>query len=454
MADYYVPLPPQAAITWKSAVATSADLPTSGNTTGDARVAMDTAIIYVWNGSAWVSSGGDGGVLTVGTIDSQTAAANGLVISGTVIYAQSASATVPGMVNLTTQSFAGNKTFTGTLAASNLSGTNTGNVTIGTANGLSLAAQALSLAAASGSVTGALTSTDWTTFNNKQATVTIGAFNGTSTANGLDITTNAIALHAADATNPGAVSTTTQTFAGNKRFNDQVGINQAVSGGSLAIKANGTNNNSALSLTSTTGNHEWDLYPETNGYFYFKSVDNSFYSWVVDNNGQMTVGGTSTSAMLHVKRASDVIQLIAQGHSTQTLDIFQIRKSDDTVLFKVTNTGACTLGPTSSAAVQTLNGGVTNTVRSTSTNLTIDTTTKDYNLMVDTSGGAVSLTLPAPVAGRTFRLVDTTNSFITNNLTLVRNGSEKINNVAASKVLSTGGPIWTIVTDGTNWWIG
>ena len=40
-------------------------------------------------------------------------------------------------------------------------------VTIGTANGLSLSTQALSMAAASTSVTGALTSTDWNTFNNK-----------------------------------------------------------------------------------------------------------------------------------------------------------------------------------------------------------------------------------------------------------------------------------------------
>ena len=42
-------------------------------------------------------------------------------------------------------------------------------VTIGTANGLSLSGQVLSLALASGSTTGALSSTDWTTFNNKQA---------------------------------------------------------------------------------------------------------------------------------------------------------------------------------------------------------------------------------------------------------------------------------------------
>jgi hypothetical protein len=40
-------------------------------------------------------------------------------------------------------------------------------VTIGTANGLSLSSQALSLALASASTTGALSSTDWSTFNNK-----------------------------------------------------------------------------------------------------------------------------------------------------------------------------------------------------------------------------------------------------------------------------------------------
>jgi len=47
-------------------------------------------------------------------------------------------------------------------------------VTIGTANGLSLSTQALSLALSSASTTGALSSTDWTTFNGKQA-----ALNGT-----------------------------------------------------------------------------------------------------------------------------------------------------------------------------------------------------------------------------------------------------------------------------------
>ena len=45
-------------------------------------------------------------------------------------------------------------------------------VTIGTANGLSLSTQALSLALANTTTTGALSSTDWNTFNNKQSALT------------------------------------------------------------------------------------------------------------------------------------------------------------------------------------------------------------------------------------------------------------------------------------------
>jgi hypothetical protein len=45
-------------------------------------------------------------------------------------------------------------------------------VTIGTANGLSLSGQVLSLGLASGSANGALSSTDWNTFNNKQNALT------------------------------------------------------------------------------------------------------------------------------------------------------------------------------------------------------------------------------------------------------------------------------------------
>ena len=48
------------------------------------------------------------------------------------------------------------------------------NVTISTANGLSLVSQALSLQAATGAVPGALSAADWSTFNAKEPAITVG----------------------------------------------------------------------------------------------------------------------------------------------------------------------------------------------------------------------------------------------------------------------------------------
>lgn len=162
------------------------------------------------------SGGGGSGFDTIGTFDTGVASTDGLNASGTTLFAQSADPTHPGMVNIGTQSFAGNKTFTGTIAASNLSGTNTGDVTIGTANGLSLSGQALSLQTADASHTGALTSTDWSTFNGKQAALTIGNLTDVGT-DGITITGGtgavigsgtSIAQHVADTTHNGYLSST------------------------------------------------------------------------------------------------------------------------------------------------------------------------------------------------------------------------------------------------------
>jgi hypothetical protein len=87
-------------------------------------------------------------------------------------------------------------------ATGTLSGTNTGNVTIGTSNGLSIAGQALSLATSSASTTGALTSADWSTFNSKQpAGNYITALTGDVTASGPG---SAAATLASTAVTPGA----------------------------------------------------------------------------------------------------------------------------------------------------------------------------------------------------------------------------------------------------------
>lgn len=191
---------------------------------GDLALALDTDILYVYDITTltWLVLSGPGTVLAVGAIDSTAASANGAVILANSLIMQSASATVPGLVNLATQSFAGNKTFTGAIAASNFSGshsgtssgTNTGDVTIGTASGLSLVNQVLSLGLASAGVTGALSGTDWNTFNAKQVAGSyITALTGDVTAAGPGSVAATIATNAV--TNAKAAQMAANTIKGN-----------------------------------------------------------------------------------------------------------------------------------------------------------------------------------------------------------------------------------------------
>jgi hypothetical protein len=118
----------------------------------------------------------DGGVTSVFGRTGDVIAVSGdyttsLVTEGSNLYftnARSRSA-----ISLTTTGTSGSATYdsvTGVLNIPNYEG----GITLGTPNGLSLSGQELSLGLSSGSANGALSSTDWTTFNNKQ-----NALNGT-----------------------------------------------------------------------------------------------------------------------------------------------------------------------------------------------------------------------------------------------------------------------------------
>lgn len=112
--------------------------------------------------------------------------ANGLTLSTQVLNMQPADATNPGGISTTTQTFSGDKTFTGTITASNFtgssSGSNTGDVTLAAvgsspnANAASLAGQVLTLQPADGSNPGLITAVSQTLGGNK-------SFSGTITSN-------------------------------------------------------------------------------------------------------------------------------------------------------------------------------------------------------------------------------------------------------------------------------
>lgn len=107
-------------------------------------------------------------------------------------------------------------TITGTIAGSNLSGTNTGDETTSTIK--------TKLGAATGSVDGYLTFTDWTTFNNKQSTLTLGTLSTSTT--GVTVTggTNAVVgsgatvnIQTATTSQPGLLSAADWTTFNNKQ---------------------------------------------------------------------------------------------------------------------------------------------------------------------------------------------------------------------------------------------
>ena len=79
----------------------------------------------------------------------------------------------------------------------------------------------------------------------------------------------------------------------------------------------------------------------------------------------------------------------------------------------------------------------------------------DSIIFVDTMSAGFTLTLPnpAPLAGKIFKIIDSTGNLATNNLTLARFGTELIEGLAASKLLQTAWGGWTVTTDGTNWFV-
>lgn len=247
-------------------------------------------------------------------------------------------------------------------------------VTIGTGNGLSLATQALSLAAASAGQTGALTSTDWSTFNGKQDAITGGA---TSI---LSANLTASRALVSDGSGKVGVATTTAT---------EIGYVNGVTS-AIQTQLNGKEPTITGAATSIVGAN--------------LTVSRAVVS---DGSGKVAVATTTATEIGYVNGVTSAIQ-------TQ-LNAIRAGKSTVTVSSNVTLT--------------------------------------DQAIHLVDCSAARSLTLPAPSASSYIVVKDKTGQAATNNITIVRAGSEKIETVAASFTLDTDLGAWTFVSDGTDWFI-
>lgn len=166
MSSGFIRLGQGGSFSYKDGVATVGDLPTSGNANGDIRGVLSNTSLYMWNGSSWIDTdsggGGSGTVISVGlalpasvfTVSGSPVTTTGTLTgsfntqSANIIFAGPASGgalapTFRALVSSDIPSTLGTTTFTGSISASNLSGTNTGDITLSGENYLSLTGQAL-----------------------------------------------------------------------------------------------------------------------------------------------------------------------------------------------------------------------------------------------------------------------------------------------------------------------
>jgi len=110
-----------------------------------------------------------------------------------------------------------------------------------------------------------------------------------------------------------------------------------------------------------------------------------------------------------------------------------------------------TVGNASSTAKHRINGGIQYTTKTiTATTYTADTTTADRVIYTDSTSNAITITLPPPTNGRFITVQDKTGKAATNNITVVRNSTETINGLTQIVIAQNYNGV-TFISDGTNW---
>ncbi len=148
------------------------------------------------------SSGANTGDVTLAAVGSAPSA-NGASLSGQVLTLQPADASSPGLITAGTQTIGGAKTFSGAISASNLSGTNTGDITL-------------------------------------------GAIGSSPDAKGATLSSQVLTMQPADATHPGLIAVGAQTIGGSKSI---TGAADAVQ---LLITGNGTQTNNIFEVKNSS----------------------------------------------------------------------------------------------------------------------------------------------------------------------------------------------------------
>ncbi len=144
---------------------------------------------------------------------------------------------------------------------------------------------------------------------------------------------------------------------------------------------------------------------------------------------------------------------LAQGGTLNITNLYAFKLDSAFGAFSSAATNAYGIYLDDNGIKNRLYGSVQYTTNSKSANYTIDSgAVKDYAVLVDTTGGVVIVTLPAPTAGRYLIVKDSGGNALVNNITISPHAAETIDG-AASVVMNLNYQSETLISDGTNWFL-
>jgi len=343
----------------------------ASGTVADARLSANVALLNAaanftgtlqqGGSNVCTASGNCTSVTSIGALDGGTANATGATLSSNTLYLQSASATYAGLVNTSSQSFAGVKTFTsGAVISADQSLTlssSTGNSALLSVGGLNSAALTVDTSASTGSLRVAIgvpgTCNTGRFCVNQGVTASSGAGPFTNSQNILDVNRTAAAaitftgqrVRINDVTT-GGVANTLQGFVVDSRAgttNSSASINSYMAdiasthgGNFLWLQHNGSTNvftvsNAGNLATNGTGTFTGNL--ATSGRLGANNTSPNF-SLTVNSVG---TGTHNAAAYINTGSSSDM-GLIIQGVASQSSNYLTIKTSTGGVVASISST--------------------------------------------------------------------------------------------------------------------